>query len=156
MKYALHLILLTCVITLAAMQAHAREVYKWVDENGKVHYGDAPTGKQTTTVKVPHAPPSSTSSQGTKTPKEELESVRENLLKRREARTAGKEEKVKEAEKQKRLDQNCKSLRDNLRMLQEMGRVFSYNDKGEREFMDDASREKKKAELQKRIAAECK
>ena len=30
---------------LATTTVHAAEIYKWVDENGKVHYGDHPTAQ---------------------------------------------------------------------------------------------------------------
>jgi hypothetical protein len=51
----------TCAIACALLALSwpaAAQVYKWTDENGKVHYGDKPQGtKPATTVKGPAAAP---------------------------------------------------------------------------------------------------
>jgi hypothetical protein len=48
---------LTCVLTCAFLTVAfpaAAQVYKWTDENGKVHYGDKPSGaKAATTIAAP-------------------------------------------------------------------------------------------------------
>lgn len=44
---------LTCALLALAWPA-AAQVYKWTDENGKVHYGDKPQGaKAATTIATP-------------------------------------------------------------------------------------------------------
>jgi hypothetical protein len=53
-----------CVLLGCALPAGA-QVYKWTDENGKVHYGDKPQGaRPATTVKGPAAGPQSGPSGG--------------------------------------------------------------------------------------------
>lgn len=156
MKHCTHLILLFFILSFFSLNAQAREVYKWVDENGKTHYGDAPTGNKATTVKVPHAAPSSSGSSAAKTPKNQLDAVREKLLKKKEARTAKKEEKAHMAKEQAKMDKHCQALKNNLRTLTEGSRVFTYDDKGERVFMADDTRAAKKADLQKQIQKNCK
>lgn len=54
-------ILMTALLALWALpQAANAEVYKWVDENGKVQFGDQPpTGSKTVKIKAPPAPPPS-------------------------------------------------------------------------------------------------
>jgi len=50
---ASRLVLATC-IALAAVAAQAQTVYKWVDKDGKVHFGDAPPiDRDATAQKVP-------------------------------------------------------------------------------------------------------
>lgn len=51
------LVMLTAAVLLQAGQASA-EIYKWVDENGQVHYSDRATAPAADKVTVQAAPPS--------------------------------------------------------------------------------------------------
>lgn len=60
---------LALLLTILCCAANAQEVYKWTDENGKVHFGDrsaAPADSKKITVKVqpPTAPPVAQGDQG--------------------------------------------------------------------------------------------
>ena len=48
--------LIIVIISLLAAVGHS-EVYKWVDENGVVHYGDRRPGQAAETVEIEVAPP---------------------------------------------------------------------------------------------------
>jgi glutaredoxin len=53
-------IVLAAFISLAALAAQAQTVYKWVDKDGKVHFGDTPpTDRDATAQRVPGGGPSS-------------------------------------------------------------------------------------------------
>jgi hypothetical protein len=55
MRAALLSIVLGMTLTVAA--AHADEVYKWVDKNGVVHYGEfPPNNKKAKTIETPSRP----------------------------------------------------------------------------------------------------
>ena len=48
-----------CIGLLAASAAHADEIYKWVDKDGKTHYSSRPedaAGAQTSSVRPPPPP----------------------------------------------------------------------------------------------------
>lgn len=52
-------IVLALCMAFAAAAAHAQTVYKWVDKDGKVHFGDTPpTDRDATAQRVPGAGPS--------------------------------------------------------------------------------------------------
>ena len=52
-------VLMTLLLGMFAGLVYADSVYKWVDENGKVHYGDAPPGSQSRKqIQVAPPPPS--------------------------------------------------------------------------------------------------
>jgi hypothetical protein len=60
-------LLTTAFALLAASGPAAAQVYKWTDENGKVHYGDKPQGaKAATTIAAPPpvAPPAGAAGSG--------------------------------------------------------------------------------------------
>jgi hypothetical protein len=49
---------LCCIALLVcAGSVHAQDVYKWVDEKGQVHYGNAPSDKGATKVEMKIPPP---------------------------------------------------------------------------------------------------
>jgi len=130
-------------------------LYKWVDEQGNVHYSDqAPSGKtkSDTTLNIPNQPAATPATNTAKSWQEkDLE------YKKRQAAAAEAEAKQqKEAQDAKAKTTNCEQAKNNLARLKIGGRIFTYDDKGNRSYMDDAQRAKATADAQKSISDWCK
>jgi uncharacterized protein DUF4124 len=116
------------ILSLLAPLAGA-ELYKYVDKNGRTVYSDQPPvsgeSKQISANGGSAAPP-----------KTAIEKDKELDKGRKESRE--KQEKGEKAEKAAReQEQRCSQARQNQQAVNEGGRLYKYNDKGEREFMSD-------------------
>ncbi len=147
--------LILLALTLMAGHAWARQVYKWVDETGKIHYGDAPNGAKVETLNVRSEPPSGSSNLGSES-KDTLKTVSEELLKKKEERLKKKETAADDRKKQDAIDTECKNLRDHLKNLQEGLRIIDRDENGNQVFKSDADREQDIVKTQANIKERCK
>jgi predicted RNase H-like nuclease (RuvC/YqgF family) len=133
------------LVFLIALDADA-QMYKCVDERGRTQYTDKPQpGCKESAIK-----PSAPLSGQVRPPKEDL--PREDAdLKRRlieyEASAA------KERQERMALAARCAQLRQEMSALANSARIFTQNAQGEREYMDDATREQRVARLQQELRA---
>ena len=120
---------------LATSAAHA-QVYRWVDEQGKVHYGERPpTGAKASPVQDKLATPP-----GAPAPKAAPDaSQQERDFQRRQI-----ERQQKEASEQKaaaRAKTECERERSRLAQLRSARRITAgVDDKGDTRYMSDAER----------------
>ncbi len=126
------------------------QVYKWVDENGRTHYGEKPpAGVKATEVGVPQASPSQPAPADWK--QKELESQRQRI--EREGREA------KEGQREKRVTQarerECAQARRQLSRLEEQIRIYKRDSKGERVYLEDKDRPAAIAAEKRTIAENC-
>lgn len=151
----------TILLTLALLPMSANaEIYKWKDANGVIRYSDVPPPSN-----VPHeslstkkvvAPPTAPSPAETSAQKKSPAAGRDgDAVKRQEdAEAAKNKEQAKEAEL-KLKQQNCATAKANFQTYQQGGRIYKMNEKGEREYMDDAGIAKNLAQAQKDIDEYC-
>jgi hypothetical protein len=134
------------LVFLIALDADA-QMYKCVDERGKIQYTDKPqAGCKESAIKP--SPPLSGSGEVKPPPKEDF--AREDAdLKRRliehEADAA------KERQERMALVARCARLREEHTALANASRVVTRDAKGERVFMDDATRERRLAAIQQEL-----
>ena len=125
------------------------DIYKWVDDEGNVHYGDSPPENVVAErVQIESRPAGETEPSGSKR-LEEAQERYQRLEQQREARAAAREE---EEQLRRDLDERCVYLRKQLISLQQ--RLPVYRDEegkfrtlsqydayeGRREYLDDATR----------------
>jgi hypothetical protein len=159
MRVAAFLILLVA----ASLTAMASEVYKWVDEEGNVHYSDTPPENvESERVQVDVAPPRGDAS--AERVLERAEQTRERLAAERDARAAAEEA---EAERHAADRQRCVFARQQLISLQqnlpvyrdETGKLRTRSEydvyEGEREYLDDEQRALEIVRVQKDIERYC-
>lgn len=149
MKHYLALLLL-----LTSFSSHAA-LNKWVDAEGKVHYSDtAPADVKAKTLRSTSAPDSLSPVSGTAAPKTlaEREAEWKKSQKSKEEATQ-KEAQQKEAAAIKQ--KNCEIARSNLATLENSPAIVSYNEKGERTYMDDASRKQSIEDSRKAVSSNC-
>jgi hypothetical protein len=134
------------VAALAAPAAWA-QLYKYVDKDGKTVYSDTPPiGADSKQIATPTAPSASKSFVERD---KEMEKLR---VKEREA--AKKEEKKEQTAAAQ--EERCRQSKDRLTALAEGGRIYKYNDKGEREIMVDEEIESERVKAQKLVDEACK
>jgi len=148
MKHGSAIAALLVVTTLLATGAAQAEVYRWVDENGEVHFSDRPRSGANT-VRVPKAPASAPSDAGrAERQRRLLEAWQAERLRKQEAKSRAEEQ----ARERRR---NCAIARDNLRQYRNAGGVYRLNEQGERVFMDDAERGRLIAQWEGEVARWC-
>ncbi len=149
MRSAIALILLSSI----TFSAHAG-LNKWVDENGKVHYSDSPPlGAKVESVrnvsgKGQEAAPVDYSSKSYAEREAELK-------KSRQEKQEAKEKSALEAAQKAERKSNCAAARENLRALESGVRLVTYDENGERRFIDDAARAQRTESARAAVKANC-
>ena len=145
---------------LAASSATA-QMYKWVDKDGKVRYGDTPPpGSKTSSVKAPQsgsaAPaPASGASDAKKGPLTSAEQEQEYRKRRQDAEKAGKKsEQEQQANAQK--NEGCERTKEYLNTMQSGQRIARTNPSGERYYMDENQVAQEVAKARQAVQQACK
>lgn len=143
-------LLAVLVLTLMATGASA-EIYKWVDEDAKVHYGDRKpaAGSEARALQLPP------------TPSKDADHADRSLQRRRlldafEAERAEKEQAAEEAAtaKQER-NQRCARIRRDLARFERANIVYNHDDSGARVYMSDEERREAVADARTWIDNHC-
>jgi Domain of unknown function (DUF4124) len=136
------------------------EVYKWVDKDGKIQYSDQPplSGEakkmKKKTKDTGNAAPAAAGT-GAKPPA----SVADQEVEFRKRKMEQEEAEKKKLAEQEIAEKNkgyCNNLRGELQAHKDGVRIVQFNDKGERIALDDNQRARSRAQLEQRIAKECK
>ena len=135
----LPVLLLALVATVASAQ-----VYKWVDENGRVHYGEKPPpGAKSSAVRPPTAPSAPAKAQDLQS--QELD------FRRRQIKQG--EDEAKQARETADRQARCNAAKENL-SIAEQAALFR-REKGERVFLSDAERNAQIEGLRGAVARYC-
>jgi len=149
MKPAAALLLLSFI----SFSAHAA-LNKWVDADGKVHYSDSPPvdaeveSVRNISGKGQEAAPADFSS---KTYSQREAELKKSRLEKKEA----SEKSALEAARQQERKQNCAAARENLRALESGTRLVTYDENGEKRFLDDAARELRMSSAREAVKTNC-
>lgn len=135
----MRLAFLALILVACPVQA---QMYKCVDAKGVTRYTDSP-GPNCKEVEIRGSPPISGKLQPQKT---DL-GFEEAEFRRRQAERAAAEDDERQA-----FVERCVQMRREHAALSAGRRLARINEKGEREFMDDAVRERRIAELQREVA----
>lgn len=154
--------LLLLILMALPLMAHA-EVYKWKDASGKTIYSDVPPPsniKQESVVgKKPAAPtavttkaaPAPAASDANKAAADKDAAARKR---QEDAEAAKKKDEEKQAEL-KQKQQNCTNAKANVSNYKLGGRIATIDEKGERNYMDDAAVAKALEQAQKDVEEFC-
>lgn len=136
---------------LVAGNALATDVYHWKDANGEYHFGDqraAPEGARTMQVAVPE-----------QRPNPELDQYRKAIHTHLAALDAEREEDAKRQATQKIISagvqQNCKQLSNAMRAEERVAMLYTFDDKGEMQYLDDQQRSEYKSSLSQQWQRYC-
>jgi hypothetical protein len=134
---------LMCCCLILALPATASEIYRWVDDQGVVHYTDRPDrqGVERLTVRV--SKPSEATPRVSAQPRAQGELMADDADAEQEALAAA----VREA--------NCQSASQRLQSLQAAPRLYREGAGGAREYLDNAEIERVLAEAAELVEAWC-
>lgn len=139
------------LLLITGLSAQAGKIYKWTDENGRVHYSQtAPKNKNAKAFNVRQ----NTSNRPVfdKKTKSEVKKKTTDIKKQNEKIKKQNEQTKAEAKKIKQ--ENCKTLRQNIDSLNEGGRIFEMED-GKRKYLSDTEINKRKKESNEVFAKDC-
>lgn len=126
------------------------EIFKWVDEQGRVHYGDKPvTNSEQVTVDTEKKGHIKTAASREEKRQRLLDAMQED-----KERTA--EENKKAREKKKKHNKNCIWAKDRLKQYERASYLYDLDDKGNKIVVPQADREQMVEKLRKRIQKNCK
>src|SRR5512143_3381932 len=123
--------------------AASAALYKWTDANGRVVYSDQPPLNAAKTEQLRGAPPPANPNAAKELAQREAE------FKKRQADAAKAEEKAgKDRVSAEKHVEACAQAKGQLRQLAESQlAIYRYNEKGEREVMDDDARAREAAKI---------
>jgi hypothetical protein len=138
-------------IGLGSSISQATDVYRWKDANGDYHYGDqrsAPQGASKMTVDTPEQQPNP-----------ELDKYRQAVRANLAELDAQREQAAKAQAAQQLIangvHQNCQQLRNAIRVEENVAVLFTFDDKGEKQYLDDKQRAEYKSTLNQQWQRRC-
>lgn len=136
------------LLTAQAALAQDKTMYSWTDENGTVHFSDKkPDGQAVTEQLIPQEQPPAASSPY------QQDSTGPSVAQQRRDEIARKSE---QAKVDKAISSaQCSAWQAEVARLEPHRRVFSTNEQGETERMDDVQRTNRVAELKSQISRHC-
>ena len=141
------------VALLLSVTAQA-EVYRWVDDNGRVHFSDqAPVGGQAETL----AMPKEKELQGA-TDLSEFERLQrqKKLVKMlEEERLAKQEKRAQVAKAAEEREKYCTKFKNRLKYLDQYTHFYDEKDDGTREYMTEEEADAYRAGLKQKYQEEC-
>ncbi len=143
-------IALATVVGLALSAACSAQIYQYKDAQGRTVFSDSPPPGANAVKKNVNAPPPS--GVGDTSAQDKLQ----EFQKRREERLEKEAKEAREKAEREQAAEHCERARNRLTGLQSGQRIVRFNAQGEREFLDDAGREKEIATAQKSVDDWCK
>jgi hypothetical protein len=147
----LGILLLLFGVSLVGQQLRA-EVYKWVDDKGRVHFSDRPVDTESTAVKIRQgdAPAAATG-------QDERQLKMQRMLDvYAEERTERQEAKQKQKAERQQRKQNCARAKDRYNSHLRARGIYDLGSDGKRQYMSDDERAKHMKRLKAEISRWCK
>lgn len=153
MNRKLCVLILTASAVATGTPALAGEIYRFVDDNGNIHFVDRPSGQSgEERLQLTYARTSNTAIEG------QIKSRQQYM----EAREKARDEKMsqRDAEEQLRAEaeeraSKCQEHRARLESYLQARRLYRENDAGEREYLDDTEILDARRQVEEKIAETC-
>jgi len=133
-----------------AASVHAGGVYKWVDKDGNVHFGDQPTDGHASQIAQPktQVPSDPVYQERLQRQKQYLNARAEE---REQAKQKAEEAKIQKAERQAK----CQKAKEQLAYLEAHARLYATLPNGEQKYLTAEEREAELAKMRQQIAEFC-
>jgi len=142
--------ILTLMLFIGVAPIADAEIYKWVDEQGSVHYGD----KEITNSKALDL---DTSKKGHINTGASREEKRRNLLDAmQEDKEREKTEQKKNRDKKKKHDRSCVVAKHRLSQFERASYLYDLDKDGNKVITSNEDRDKRTSQLRKKIQKHCK
>lgn len=132
------------------------EIYKWVDKNGNVHFGDKAGHNKAEQLDIDEGRVTKSSSGNIDEDELTRDEKRQRLL---DVMSEDRVErnKIKEDERRRRNNNKikCAQLKDRLRHIKSATGLYNLDKEGKRLFLSNKDRNKSQRNLQKRIKRHC-
>ncbi|MGW8229274.1 MAG: DUF4124 domain-containing protein [Gammaproteobacteria bacterium] len=141
MKYAFVVLLISFICLVTPLQA---EIYKWTDEQGRVHFSDKPADNDTPPypLRIPAAASGGTPDGGTPTDAERRIKQRK-LMESLETERLEKEQAAAKQRQQRAMrDRKCQYARAELRASKEANLIYDYDAKGNKVYLNETQKQK--------------
>lgn len=140
MKYGIVLAMMTvcCVVS----PSHAG-IYKWTDEQGRVHFSDKPPGQDTTQYQLRTPASADSTSPGEALSEEERRVKQRKLMDSLEADRLEKEQATAKHKQQQAIGaRNCQYAQAELRASKEANLIYDYDATGNKVYLNEAQKQK--------------
>lgn len=138
MKYGIALAMMTVCCLVSPLQAG---IYKWTDEQGRVHFSDKPPGQDTPQYQL-RTPASADSTSADEALSDEERRVKQRKL--MDSLEADRLEKEQAAARQKQQQairsRNCQYARAELRASKEANLIYDYDATGNKVYLNEAQK----------------
>lgn len=151
-----------CVVILllffiAAGPSRAGGIYKWVDEEGVVHYGEQPPPEGARELRIRSGGETESSAESPTAAPADLKTQRDKMIQAlQQERLARQEEKQKQRKEQRQHKMQCARAKDTLRQYKSAGSLYRLDADGQRHVLPDAARQQEIRRLQAEIKKRCK
>lgn len=148
-------LILSCAIAAMtfASGAMASEIYKWIDEDGNVHYEDRPSGaadEERLAMSYSRTNRSAVS--------QRIKTRHDRQMSREEARStaaAAEKEAADSAQAEAERQQACERARTRLESYLQSRRLYRTDENGERVYLDDSQRQEARRKAEEQITEFC-
>jgi flagellum-specific peptidoglycan hydrolase FlgJ len=130
--------------------AQAAKLYKWVDDEGNVTYSERrPVNRESETIRLRGATLDSSGAQ------EKLDQLNDRANTQQKDREFAGNSAAATAERNERMANNCKTARENMRILRTTSRIQDKDADGQAYFLDEAGIQAKMTATQRQIDDNC-
>jgi len=129
------------------------EIYKWVDEDGGVHYGDRPTGEASEEHLTIRSQPTDTSAVQAR-----VDYRQSTQAARAEAKAKAKEDQPSPEElrvEAKERAEQCSTYRARLQKYVQSRRLYRADENGERVYLDEDQMQAAREQVQNKVEEYC-
>ena len=136
-----------------ASGAVANEIYKWVDEDGNVHYEDRPSGAATEErLSMSYSRTNSSSVNNRVAARHDRQAAREEA---KSQAAAAEQEAADNAAAAAQQQQACERARARLESYLQSRRLYRTDENGERVYLDDTQRQEARQKAEEQITEYC-
>lgn len=153
-RLVVHLLVTASLVALSVPAQAEKEVFRWVDENGVVHYSDRPTDPRARPTGLRYEPtdPTAVSNRVMREQYEEQQAQASEI----EVRQEPPSENETLLEQQERIRQlECKAARDRLEAYTDAPRLYETLPNGERRYLTDEELDRARAGAREDIKRWC-
>jgi len=131
------------------------KVYKWVDENGKVHYSDKPFDDKSQEIEMKAEPTDAELSKAKKRANNLIHHQNKVLEMAEEDANKKLIDDAKKEKEKRKLTKLCNSAKTEINLLGRGYRSYTENKDGKRHYLSDQEKTDKIAEIQQHVDKNC-
>ena len=131
------------VIILQVVSPVQAEIYKWTDEQGRVHFSDKPPGQDALQYQLRESASTDKPPAGTNQTEAERRRKQHKLMESLEAERIEKEQAAaKQKQHQAVRARNCQHAQAELRASKEANLIYNYDASGNKVYLSEAQKQK--------------